>query len=451
MTETPLTRSQAHRTQASGLPQPEPHPLAPPAVAPVAASSVPAPAGLPVAASPGPAPAVAPVAFPQDRVCPYHPPTAYTPLREGRPLSRLSLFDGRVVWVVTGHGAARELLADPRLSSDRTRPEFPAVTERFAAARNRRVALLGLDDPEHHVQRRMLVPSFTLKRIGALRPGIQETVDRLLDRMERQGPPAELVNDFALPVPSMVICALLGVPYGDHDFFEAQSRRLLRGPDAADINDARDQLDAYFGSLIDRKQKEPGDGLLDELIRDQLREGKVDREELVSLATILLVAGHETTANMISLGTFTLLRHPDQLAELRAEPALMPAAVEELLRFLSIADGLLRVALQDIDIAGVRIREGEGVVFSTSVINRDELAFPEPDTVDWHRSARHHVAFGFGIHQCLGQNLARAEMEIALRSLFDRFPGLRLAVPADTVPFKPGDTIQGMLELPVTW
>ncbi|MCT9008935.1 cytochrome P450 [Streptomyces rhizosphaerihabitans] len=392
-----------------------------------------------------------PIAFPQDRTCPYHPPAAYAPLREGRPLSRISLFDGRGVWVVTGHAVARELLADPRLSSDRTLRAFPAVTERFAAARNRRIALLGVDDPEHHVQRRMLVPSFTLKRTGALRPGIQETVDRLLDRMAEQGPPAELVNDFALPVPSMVICALLGVPYGDHDFFEAQSRRLLRGPAAVDTEDARDQLDAYFGSLIDRKQKDPGDGLLDELIHDQLREGRADRQELISLATILLVAGHETTANMISLGTFTLLRHPERLAELRAEPALMPAAVEELLRFLSIADGLLRVATEDIEVAGTTIREDEGVVFSTSVINRDEHTFPGPDALDWHRSARHHVAFGFGIHQCLGQNLARAEMEIALLSLFDRFPGLRLAAPADAIAFKPGDTIQGMLELPVTW
>ncbi|MGW1067692.1 cytochrome P450 [Streptomyces aureus] len=436
MTHTPLTRSPADRPEGPGRPAAEP------VDEPLVGSVV--------------DPAVEPVVFPQDRTCPYQPPAGYEPLRRGRPLSRVSLFDGRGVWVVTGHGAARELLADPRLSSDRTLPAFPAVTERFAAARNRRIALLGLDDPEHHVQRRLLVPSFTLKRIAALRPRIQETVDGLLDRMAGQGPHAELVNDFALPVPSMVICALLGVPYGDHEFFEAQSRRLLRGPDAADIEDARDQLDAYFGSLIDRKEKEPGDGLLDDLVRDQLREGKVDREELVSLATILLVAGHETTANMISLGTFTLLRHPEQLAELVAEPALMPAAVEELLRFLSITDGLLRVAVQDIEIAGATIHEGDGVVFSTSVINRDEQAFPEPDALDWqrparHPSARHHVAFGFGIHQCLGQNLARAEMEIALRSLFDRFPGLRLAVPADTVPFKPGDTIQGMLELPVTW
>lgn len=405
----------------------------------------------PPTSQPPATPLTEPVAFPQDRTCPYHPPTGYQPLREDRPLSRISLFDGRGVWVVTGHATARELLTDPRLSSDRTLPAFPATTERLAGSRDRRVALLGVDDPEHHVQRRMLVPSFTLRRIGALRPRIQETVDRLLDRMAEQGPPAELVNDFALPVPSTVICALLGVPYADHDFFEAQSRRLLRGPAGADVDEARSQLDDYFGSLIDRKQAEPGEGLLDELIHDQLREGRVDRQELIRLATILLVAGHETTANMISLGTFTLLRHPEQLDELRSDPGLMPAAVEELLRFLSIADGLLRVATEDIEVAGKTVRAGDGVVFSTSVINRDTETFPDADDLDWHRPARHHVAFGFGIHQCLGQNLARAEMEIALLSLFDRFPGLRLATPADAVPFKPGDTIQGMLELPVTW
>ncbi|MHA5047789.1 cytochrome P450 [Streptomyces sp. SD15] len=391
-----------------------------------------------------------PVAFPQDRTCPYHPPTGYDALRAARPLSRISLFDGRGVWVVTGHAAARALLTDPRLSSDRTSPAFPMITERLAGVRDRRVALLGLDDPAHHTQRRMLVPSFTLKRTAALRPRIQETVDRLLDAMEKQGPPAELVSAFALPVPSMVICNLLGVPYADHDFFEEQSRRVLRGT-VADTQDARDRLHGYLGSLIDRKRKDPGDGLLDELVQEQLREGTVDRREVIDLALILLVAGHETTANMISLGTFTLLTHPEQLAELRAEPTLMSAAVEELLRFLSIADGLLRVATEDIEVAGTTIRAGEGVVFSTSVINRDADTFPEPDALDWRRSARHHVAFGFGIHQCLGQNLARAEMEIALLALFDRLPGLRLAARAEDIPFKAGDTIQGMLELPVTW
>ena len=392
-----------------------------------------------------------PVAFPQDRTCPYHPPTGYDPLRAARPLTRITLYDGRTAWLVTGHAAARALLADQRLSTDRTDPDFPAINERFAAVRNRRVALLGENDPKHRTQRRMMIPAFTVKRATAMRPDIQRIVDELLDAMTAQGPTADLVSAFALPVPSMVICALLGVPYADHEFFEAQSRRLLRGPRAEDSQDARDQLDAYLGGLIDRKQKDPGEGLLDDLIREQLSEGALNRTELLSLAVILLVAGHETTANMISLGTFTLLRHPERLAELLDDPGLLPDAVEELMRSLSIVDGLMRLALEDIDVDGTTIRAGEGVVFSAAVINRDEDIYTAPDTLDWHRPTRHHVSFGFGIHQCLGQNLARAELEIALHSLFDRLPTLRLAVPADEIPFKPGDTIQGMLELPVTW
>ncbi|GAA3811697.1 cytochrome P450 [Streptomyces coacervatus] len=394
-----------------------------------------------------------PVAFPQDRTCPYHPPTAYDPLRANRPLTRITLYDGRPAWLVTGHALARELLADQRLSTDRNHPDFPAPTERFAAVKDRRVALLGVDDPKHRTQRRMMVPSFTLRRAVELRPRIQRIVDERLDAMIAQGPPGELVSAFALPVPSMVICALLGVPYADHEFFEGQSRRLLRGPKVEDVQDARNQLDAYFEELIDTKlkQPEPGDGVLDELVHQQLREGQLDRQEVISFATILLVAGHETTANMISLGTFTLLQHPEQLAELRGNAELLPGAVEELMRMLSIADGLLRRATEDIEAGGTTIRAGDGVVFATSVINRDEDVYPAPDTLDLHRSARHHVAFGFGIHQCLGQNLARAELEIALHTLFDRLPTLRLAAPADEIPFKPGDTIQGMLELPVTW
>ncbi|EST35784.1 cytochrome P450 [Streptomyces roseochromogenus] len=401
----------------------------------------------------GPAAQAGPVAFPQDRTCPYHPPTGYQPLRDERPLSRITLFDGREVWAVTAHAAARALLSDPRLSSNRTHPGFPVPTERFAGIRDRRVALIGVDDPEHNRQRRMMIPSFTVKRATELRPWIQRTVDGLLDAMIAQGPPAELVSAFALPVPSMVICGLLGVPYADHEFFEEQSRRLLRGPTAADAMEARDHLERYLGELIDDKarQTEPGDGILDELVHGRLRDGGPDRAELVSLAVILLVAGHETTANMISLGTYTLLQHPGRLAELRADPALLPEAVEELMRMLSIAEGLQRVALEDIDVDGTTIRAGEGVLFSTSVINRDPARYEDPDTLDFHRSARHHVAFGFGIHQCLGQNLARAELEIALGTLLARLPGLRLAVPADEVRFKRGDTIQGMLELPVTW
>ncbi|MFF0513372.1 cytochrome P450 [Streptomyces sp. NPDC004250] len=392
-----------------------------------------------------------PVAFPQDRTCPYHPPAAYDPLRATRPLARVTLFDGRPVWLVTGHTTARRLLADQRLSTDRTREGFPATSARLTAVRGRSPALLGVDDPEHRAQRRMVIPEFTLKRAAAMRPRIQEIVDERLDAMTARGRSADLVPAFALPVPSMVICALLGVPYADHEFFEEQSRRLLRGPRPEDTLDARDRLESYLGELVDRKRKEPGEGLLDDLVRQQLSEGALDREQLIAFAVILLVAGHETTANMISLGTFTLLRNPGRLAELRADPGLLPGAVEELMRMLSIADGLLRTAVEDIEVEGRTIRAGDGVVFATSVINRDETVYPEPDTLDWHRPARHHVAFGFGIHQCLGQNLARAELEIALRSLFERLPELRLAAPAEEIPFKPGDTIQGMLALPVAW
>ena len=392
------------------------------------------------------------VAFPQNRTCPYHPPAAYDPLREERPLSRVTLWDGREVWFVSGHQAARALLADQRLSTDSTRPDFPIPVERVAAVRSRRrAALLGWDDPEHNAQRRMLIPSFTVKRIEGLRPRIQATVDRLVDAMEETGPPAELVSAFALPVPSIVICDLLGVPYEDHDFFEEQSRRLLRGPTSEDTEEALALLEGYLGELIDGKLRKPGEGVLDDLVARQQREGRPDRPELVQLATILLVAGHETTANMISLGTYTLLRHPERLAELRADPGLLTDAVEELLRFLSIADGMLRVAREDVEVGGEVIRAGDGVVFSTSLINRDTAAYADPDRLDWSRPARHHLAFGYGIHQCLGQNLARAELEIALGTLLRRLPGLRLAAPAEEIPFKPGDTIQGMLELPVTW
>ncbi|GGZ59553.1 cytochrome P450 [Streptomyces inusitatus] len=394
------------------------------------------------------------IAFPQSRSCPYAPPAEYSALREAGPLTRVSLYDGRAVWAVTGHALARRLLADPRLSTNRDNQAFPVTSARFTPMPGRRrVALLGFDDPEHNAQRRMLIPGFTLKRVAGLRPSIGRTVDRLLDSLVAQGPPAELVSAFALPVPSMVICDLLGVPYADHDFFQTQSRVLLRGPSPEDVVRARALLEEYLGGLIDERFAGAADGdeLLDELVRRQRAEGRRDREELVGMALILLVAGHETTANMISLGVFTLLRHPERLAELRADESLMPAAVDELMRFLSIVDGMLRVAVADIEVAGETIRAHDGVVFTTSLINRDSDAFPAPDALDWHRAARHHVGFGYGVHQCLGQNLARAEMEIALRSLFVRLPGLRLTVPAERVPFKPGDTLQGMVELPVAW
>ncbi|HEY8984764.1 MAG TPA: cytochrome P450 [Streptomyces sp.] len=392
-----------------------------------------------------------PLAFPQNRTCPYQPPTSYDTLRADGPLTRATLYDSTPTWIVTSHTLARTLLTDPRLSVDRTRPGFPGTSARFRAVSDRVLAVVGTDEPLHRVQRRMLIPDFTLRKAEALRPAIQKIVDERIDALLAQGPPADLVPTFALPVPSTVICALLGVPYDDHDFFEERTRQLLRGTVEEKVREARRQLREYLGGLIDHKRTgPPGDGVLDMFVR-QMADGELDRDGAVDMALVLLVAGHETTANMISLGTFTLLNHPERLAELRADPALMPAAVEELMRMLSIVDGLLRLALEDIDVDGTTIKAGEGVIFATSLLNRDTTAYDDPDALDFHRPTRHHVAFGFGIHQCLGQNLARAELEIALGTLFERLPGLRLAAPAETIPFKPGDTIQGMLELPVTW
>ncbi|MCC3773911.1 cytochrome P450 [Streptomyces sp. UNOB3_S3] len=391
--------------------------------------------------------------FPQSRTCPYHPPAAYPELAAHGPLARVRLYGGREVWAVTGHAEARALLADARISADRRNPAFPVVVPRAERQGEFELPLLGVDDPRHAQQRRMLIPAFGLKRIAAMRPWIQRTVDGLLDAMLAAGPGAELVSAYALPVPSMAICYLLGVPYADHGFFETVSRELIGAQGADEAVAARDKLTGYFRGLIEEKERGAGGpgGLLDELVATPLAEGRLDREELVMMALFLLVAGHETTSNMISLGTFTLLEHPEQLAALRADPGLLPGAVEELLRLLAIADGIVRVAREDIEFHGVTIRAGDGVVFPASVVNRDAAVYADPDALDIRRSARHHVSFGFGVHQCLGQNLARAELEIALSTLFARIPTLRLAVAPDEVPVKPAGTLQGLYALPVTW
>jgi vitamin D 1,25-hydroxylase len=392
-------------------------------------------------------------AFPNDRTCPYQLPEGYTRLRDEQgSLSRVTLFDGRQVWVVTKHETARKLLADPRLSADRTDDRFPMTSARGIGFRNRNRAFISMDPPEHGPKRRMLISEFTVKRIKGMRADIERIVHGFIDEMLAAGPTADLVSQFALPVPSMVICQLLGVPYADHEFFQDASKRLVQSTDAQSAIDARDDLAGYMDDLITKFQAEPGPGLIGSLVAEQLANGEIDREELVSTALLLLVAGHETTASMTSLGVITLLEHPDQHAALRADPGLVPGAVEELLRYLAIADiAGGRVATADIEIDGEVIRAGEGVIVTNSIANRDGDVFEDPDTFDVHRSARHHIAFGYGVHQCLGQNLARLELEVIVTALFSRIPTLRLAVPVEQLELRPGTTIQGVNELPVTW
>ncbi|MCW2939798.1 MAG: cytochrome [Actinomycetia bacterium] len=390
--------------------------------------------------------------FPRARTCPYRLPADYDRLRESGPLQQVRLYDGRPAWVVTRYDVARRLLADPRLSSDRNHANFPFLSPRFEAIRRQRMTFIAMDQPEHGRQRRMLISEFTVKRIRSMRDEIERIVHGFIDELLAAGPPADLVGRFSLPVPSMVICRLLGVPYEDHELFQDASRRLLQSETADGVLAAREELAAYLDRLIVSREGRGGPGLIGRLVAERLPTGELEREDLVSMSILLLVAGHETTASMISLSVITLLDHPDQLAALRAEPDVMPSAVEELLRYLSIADlAGMRVATADIDVDGQTVRAGDGVIVANSISNRDGEAFENPESFDVHRSARHHLAFGYGVHQCLGQNLARVELEVALGALFDRIPTLRLAVPVEDLTLRPATTIQGVNELPVTW
>ena len=295
-----------------------------------------------------------------------------------------------------------------------------------------------------------MLGEFTVKRLEALRPRVQEIVDQHVDAMLAGPRPTDLVTALSLPVPSLVICELLGVPYADHDFFQTRSSTLLRLDNSAEEKAAAsDELRTYLSDLISSKAAEPGDDLIS---RQLARDSAPDHESLVGLATLLLIAGHETTANMISLGTVAMLAHPDQLAALRADPRRTPHAVEEMLRVFTIAEfATSRVAVADVELGGVLIRAGEGVLTVGLAANHDPDVFPEPDRVDITRGARNHIAFGYGAHQCLGQNLARIELQVVFDTLFARVPTLRLAVAEDEVPYKEDASIFGVHRLPVTW
>jgi pentalenic acid synthase len=383
--------------------------------------------------------------YPKPRTCPYRPPGDY-----GRPVVRARLYDGRPAWLITGHEEARKVLLDAAtFSSDRQHPAYPALAPRFEAARKVR-NFIGMDPPEHTGQRRMLISSFTAKRVAALRPAITEIVDRLLDDVVRHGPGVDLVPTFALPVPSVVICRLLGVPYADHEFFEHQSRRIANGTSSAEETaDAFGRLRTYLHGLIEAKRGGDGEDLLDVLVAEQLEEGTLTTADLVDLALLLLVAGHETTASALALGVVILLEHG---AEGEAtDPTRVNGVVEEVLRHTTVADAVGRFATRDTQVAGVRIAAGDAVMVALSAANRDPLVFPDPDRFAPSRGTRNHVTFGYGAHQCIGANLARAELEIALSRLFTRLPTLALAVPAAELDTKEAGGVQGVRSLPVVW
>ncbi|NIH85110.1 cytochrome P450 [Amycolatopsis granulosa] len=385
---------------------------------------------------------------------PFDPPAEITRLRGARPVSPLIFPDGHEGWLVTGYEEVRRMMTDIRFSSRQDIgvlhvpyevPGMPVQTEPSPPIPG---LFIAMDPPEHTRLRRRLTGAFTVKRMKTLEEHIAGIVERQLDHLASLTAPADLVREFALPVPSLVICEMLGVPYADRDTFQTNAARFMVRDLAIDEKMAAyGAMMTYLSELVTAKRAAPGEDILSDLARHD----DLTIEELTGAAFLLLLAGHETTANMLGLGAFALLEHPEQLAELRADPGLMPGAVEELLRYLSVADIFYRYATEDVELGGELITKGSTVVVSLLAANRDPRRFENPDVLDVHRKARGHLSFGHGVHQCLGQQLARIEMRAGLDGLLRRFPGLALAVPAADVQLRTDMNIYGVHELPVTW
>ncbi|MFV8166960.1 cytochrome P450 [Mycobacterium sp. 134] len=362
---------------------------------------------------------------------------------------------GNPVHLITRHEDVKAVLSDhERFSNSRppgfTLPGAPEMSEAELASA-RAGNLLGLDPPEHQRLRRMLTAEFTIRRMKRLEPRIVEIVDARLDTMTAAGPPSDLVADFALPIPSLVICELLGVPYEDRDDFQHRSTlQLDLSLPIAERLALQRQSREYMRGLVGRARRDPGEDILGMLVRDHGAE--LSDDELVGIAGLLLLAGHETTSNMLGLGVLALLRHPEQLAAVRDDPDGVGPAVEELLRWLSIVQNAIpRFTTTDVEVAGVRISAGELVFASLPAGNRDPEFIDSPDVLDIRRGAPGHLAFGHGVHHCLGAPLARMEMRIAIPALLRRFPTLALAEPFDAVQYRSFHFIYGLKSLAVTW
>ncbi|HEX3590251.1 MAG TPA: cytochrome P450 [Pseudonocardiaceae bacterium] len=373
-------------------------------------------------------------------------------LRDEASLSRITL-PWTTAWLATRYQEVRQILGDATRFSNQgggNRGPLQGSDSGDRPSRMRSGFLLGYDPPDHTRLRKLLTPEFTVARMRRLRPRIEAIVAQHLDAMAERGAPVDLVSAFALPVPSLVICELLGVPYADRDEFQQLSRdRLDMSQDIEKRIAAGDAARAYMAGLIREQRRSPGDDMLGMLVREHGED--IEDQELTGVADLLLLAGHETTSNMLSLGTLLLLHEPEQLAIMR-DPARVDAAVEELLRYLTVVHTVVpRMALTDVEIGGEVVKAGEVVLLSLPAANRDPALGDDLDHVDLTRAVTTHLAFGHGIHHCLGAPLARMEMRIAYPALFDRFPGLRIAVPFEEVEFRAFSVIFGLSSLPVAW
>lgn len=388
-------------------------------------------------------------AWPMPRSCPYAPPDAYAELRERPPL-RVRIRGGEA-WLVTRHADVRRVLNDHRFSADDQQPGFPIRIQ--LPPEPGVMSFSRMDDPEHGRLRRMAMTEFTARRTRALRPEVELLVEQLLDELAAGPRPVDLVANFAVRLPSLVIARMLGVPEEDEADFTEQSRVILSqeaGPE--ETYAAFVEMSQFLDRLVAQRTATPRDDLISRLATRYVASGELTHEDLVAMARFILVAGHETTAHQISLSVLSLLRDPDQLAELRADPGLFKPAVEELLRYWSISqDNQVRAAVDDVELSGARIRKGDGVIVAIPAANHDESVYPGAARLDIRRDASGHLAFGFGAHLCPGASLARMELEVCLSALFTRFPTLRLAVPPQEVRFRENTIVYGLEELPVTW
>jgi cytochrome P450 len=391
--------------------------------------------------------------LPRDPQHPLDPSPEYRRLLAECPVSRVQTWNGDQAWLVTRFDDLRAVLKSADVSSQESRPGFPRYT---AAAREVTAGFLPhLDPPEHTYIRRKVMPEFSVRRMNDLRPAVQRIVDGLIDEITADGRDcADLVETFALPATTLMICAMLGVPYADREIFhESVSVGFRQDTSPGQSAAATQRFVDYLDALLREKESYPTDDMLSRL-GGYVGTGELSHETLLQLARILVIAGFETTASTMSLGVCALLEHPDQLADLVANPELVPGAVEEilLLRYtMTTQSGRRRVATADMTVAGQLIRTGEGVIAAQDAANRDPRAFPEPDLFDLRRKARHQTTFGFGPHACAGASLGRMELQVVFGTLFQRIPTLQLAAPITELPFKHDSQIYGLYELPVTW
>jgi len=396
--------------------------------------------------------------YPMERAsaCPFAPPPAVLELAAAAPLSRVRIWDGSTPWLITGYEVARALFADARVSVDDRKSGFPHWNEHMLSTVDKRPRSVFTSDAEEHTRfRRMLSRPFTFKRVEGLRPAIQQVTDDCIDAILAGPQPADIVTQLALPVPTKVISEMLGVPYEDHEFFQHHANvGLARYASAEDGQKGAMSLHKYLIDLVEKKMTNPAEDAVSDLA-ERVTAGEISVKEAAQLGTGLLIAGHETTANMIGIGVLALLQNPDQAELLRSteDPKVIANAAEELMRYLSIIqNGQRRVALEDIEIGDVTIRAGEGIIIDLAPANWDGDTFPNPDQLDLTReNAREEVGFGYGRHQCVGQQLARAELQIVFHTLLRRIPTMRLAAPFEEIPFKDDRLAYGVYSLPVQW